>query len=594
MIALLATAALAASPTSGSGDNAVLRAMRDELERSKARLVLPGEPKPYFIAYAVEDYDQITVSASFGAIQSNSHDRRRFLRAWVRVGDPTLDNSNFFRTSGFGPSAGVEWIQLDDDYDALRREMWLATDRAYKDAVEALEAKRGAMKDEAAPADDVGVPDFSTEKPAHVVVPGSPPKVPDAATLAALAKRLSEVFRDFPQIQSDLVTISAATSERDFLSTEGAETRVPQSLVRVEIVCSTQADDGMEVHDFATFAAPSLEGLPPAADLAKEARRVAAELVTLRAAPVASDYSGPVLFEGRAAAQLVRVMLSGALSGTPPARSDAPSMAGLYGQDTPFASKVGLRVLPLGYRVEDDPGLRAWHGLPLLGGYPADDEGVPPQKATLVENGKLKGFLMSRTPRKGFLQSNGHGRTTLSGEPRGMIGNLIVIPPAKEALSSAALRQRLLSEARDEGYSYGIVVRLLDDASITRQLGDSSRSVFGHGSDDSPALPAPVVLVKVTADGKEEWVRGATLGNLPIRALRDVLAAGREPQVLSYFVTGGGAFSSTAPASTPSIFVIPASIVAPSLLVKDLDVKKPSGSNPKLPLLAHPYFVTAK
>jgi TldD protein len=588
LVALIA----AASPATASVEQGpVMRAMRDELDRSKSKLALPGEPNPYYIAYTIEDYDQAVVSAAFGAVQSSNQTRRRFMRSSVRVGSPTLDNSNFYRTSGFGSSGGIEWVQVENDYDALRHEMWLATDRAYKDAVQALEAKRGSLKDETTPADEAGIPDFSEEKPARTLAESRPAKPLDVARYEALAKKLSSVFREFPEVQADSVTISASTSVRYFLSTEGTVSYLPEAMVRLEIACSTQADDGMDVDDDASFAAKSLDGLPADADLVKEVRRVAGELVKLRHAPAAADYSGPVLFEGEAAAQLIRVMLVDSFSGTPPAKTDSRSMSGFYGHDTAFASKIGLRVLPLGYHVEDDPSLSSYRGLSLVGGMLADSEGMPPQKVTLVEDGKLKAFVMSRTPRKDFPHTNGHGRGTLSGEPRGMISNLVIIPPSKDAMTPAALRKKLLAEAKNEGYGYGLVVRLLDDPSVTRAVSDGNRGGFGRGSDDSPALPAPLILIKVTPDGKETLLRGATFGSLAIRAMKDILAAGRDPSVCDYFATGSGAFASAAPASTPSIFVIPTSVVTPSLLVKDLDVKKPTGSNRKLPLLAHPYFV---
>src|ERR1700738_2101650 len=95
------------------------------------------EPPPYYIEYEVEDTLSSRTIARFGAFLENSTDHSRTLRVDVRVGDYSFDNSRFF-LQGRGPDGGVVPISgdgravapLDDDYDALRRQMWLVTDAA--------------------------------------------------------------------------------------------------------------------------------------------------------------------------------------------------------------------------------------------------------------------------------------------------------------------------------------------------------------------------------------------------------------------------------------------------------------------------------
>ena len=62
----------------------------------------------------------------------------RSVRVVVRVGDYKQD-------SYYGPGVGVvDFAPLDNDAIALRRELWLSTDRAYKIASEALASKKGS------------------------------------------------------------------------------------------------------------------------------------------------------------------------------------------------------------------------------------------------------------------------------------------------------------------------------------------------------------------------------------------------------------------------------------------------------------------
>ena len=63
------------------------------------------------------------------------------------MGDYKFDNTNYIG-SGFtyGSNYDVDRLPLEDDFDLLRRYLWLAIDRAYKSAVEAISRKRAALK----------------------------------------------------------------------------------------------------------------------------------------------------------------------------------------------------------------------------------------------------------------------------------------------------------------------------------------------------------------------------------------------------------------------------------------------------------------
>ena len=140
---LLAAMALPAA----AADDVVMKAMRDELDRSMKQLQLEQLEKPYFISYHVQDRTSLDTSATFGALLSGGLARARYLTVQVRVGSYQSDNSNFMT---YPPAANglAENILLpvDDDYQELRRQIWLATDEAYKEALEMLSRKRGALE----------------------------------------------------------------------------------------------------------------------------------------------------------------------------------------------------------------------------------------------------------------------------------------------------------------------------------------------------------------------------------------------------------------------------------------------------------------
>ena len=87
--------ALALPAPAPAADDVVMKAMRDELNRSMKQLQLEQLEKPYFISYHVQDRTSLNTSATFGALLSGGLSRARFLTVQVRVGDYQRDNSNF-------------------------------------------------------------------------------------------------------------------------------------------------------------------------------------------------------------------------------------------------------------------------------------------------------------------------------------------------------------------------------------------------------------------------------------------------------------------------------------------------------------------
>ncbi|HXU06506.1 MAG TPA: hypothetical protein VN903_36370, partial [Polyangia bacterium] len=178
----------------------VRQAMEDELARSMKDLHMgDDEPHPYFIGYTISDLDQATTSATLGAITAAHAYRGRLLRTEVRVGDANFDNTNF------EGGANVEPVPIEDDYAALRRELWLRSDEAYKNAVETLARKRSAAAGQASADEDDGVGDFSAQPPAHVEVPFNA-STADPGELRETVRKLSLTLAAFPEIYGSHVT----------------------------------------------------------------------------------------------------------------------------------------------------------------------------------------------------------------------------------------------------------------------------------------------------------------------------------------------------------------------------------------------------
>jgi TldD protein len=541
-------------------DEPLVRAMRDELRRSAEQLRLPDAAKPYYLAFRVNDQTRLDLAASFGALTVERSTRGRYLRVDVRVGDYALDNSNFFARSDFG-TGGLESLPIEDDYDAMRHDIWHATDLAYKQAAATYAKKLATRKTQADSPDDAG--DFSREAPSHIVVRRAV-AVPELDRAASLVKELSALARAFPEIHGSEVQLTAVAGRQIYMSSESSFTDEDDAVVTLTATLWTQAPDGMPLTRVVSFTAPSLESLPARDLLERDFNRAARDLSEARRARAAEDYTGPLLFEPHAAAQLVRDVLAPQLSGTPAPKSDMGNNSNASPSETEWTGRIGQRVLSAGLRIEDDPTIDRFGTTPLVGHYAADDEGMPGQRVSLIDKGILERFVMSRTPRKGFDHSNGHGRAPFFLPAAGSISNLVVT--AAHGASAADLRSKLLAEARAAGLLYGLVVRELDDTASGGEYG----AIFGRRS--SGHVGPPLALFRIAADGSEEPLRGATFGPFSLSAFEEIVAAGTEQAVISRAV------------GTPT------SVVCPALLFKRIEIKKPAGPQRRPPILSHPYF----
>ena len=569
----LALALLAAAPLvrAAATSDVVMQAMRDELARSTAQLQLENLEKPYFISYRVLERRSQGVAAEFGSTLNRGESRSRLLNVELRVGSPAIDNTNFqagMSSAGSMQGGLTAQLSLDDDYTVLRRQIWLASDRAYKQAVELLSKKRAVLQNKTRTDD---TPDFSPQEPATItdLHPGKPINLDQAE---ALARELSAVFRETPAVATSNVSLSASEETTRYLNSEGSTFVRSGFQVSVVARAATQADDGFALDDHFLLFRRSWETLPPKAELLAALRDLGARLTAQRKAALPEQYNGPVLFEGQAAAELFAQAFAPNLIGRhrPVTEGNMPAM--LAGADNPFLDKLGARVLPDFLNVTDDPTRTELSGVPLLGDSRVDDEGVPTHPVSLVEKGRLKTLLVSRSPVRGVLKSTGSAQG--SGPAP---SNLLVT--ASDGLDDAALKAELLKLVAQRGKDYGVIVRRLGDPLLRTER--TPIIISSSSGSRGPRIEPALLAVKVFPDGREEPLRNVEIAGVDAPTFKDILCAGREPHVLTIpfraqLLGGGG---------------IPVcSFAVPSLLFEDVTLKKPTGEVPQPPVAKHPFF----
>jgi TldD protein len=519
-------AAMIAAHAAAKGDG-LLEALLMELDRSKAQLKMDQVQAPYYVEYRVNEVEDFGAEAAFGALRENQRIHVRVLRVVVRVGDYKQD-------SYFGRGQGESSIlPLDNDPIALRHQIWLATDDAYKAAGQALAEKQAAMKQFST--DPNPVDDFAKAPPTIAVEPTVSLKVDDAGWKKTL-EDVTSLYKQYPDVQS--VTASARfTAVNEYLvNSEGTVTRCGKTTYSVQLSSSAQAADGMRLSRSPAFMVARAEELPTRDALMGEAKKMLDTVVALRQAPIVEEeYRGPVLFAPDAADDIVATLIGQNVLGQKPQLGKPNRTTGA------FATSYKTRVLPNFLSVVDDPTLQDFQGKSLVGSYVVDSEGVKAQAVKTIENGMMANYLLGRVPIRDFSASNGHGRAAPGSFPGPSLGVLLV--KSSEAQSTEELKKKVIQMVTDQGKPYGYRVETL-------------------GPGNSPRL-----LYRVYAkDGHEELVRGAVFSELDIRALRsDLIAAGNDPLVSN---RAGGA---------------PTTVISPSLLFDELEVKRADTSKDKLP-----------
>jgi TldD protein len=578
-------AAAAQADVPATETDQTLHAMHDEMQRARTRLALAGVGKPFYIEYRLLDLDVRTVTASFGALVSSSTSRARFMAVDVRVGNYHLDSSNFISEDGFqGFLGSTGEVGIDRDYNSLRQDLWLATDQAYKAAVTQMALKQSFLRSLTKPPE---IDDFAPTSP---LVKIDPRQEPDwsSRNWDEEAREASVVLKDFPQLYGTRVNYYLVYATTYRMTTEGTAIRSTRHLAAVEAALDTQSDDGMSLHNYYAVYRATPADLPDAATVSKGIASAATDLMALRSSPLLPDYTGPVLFDAPAAASTLAQVLEPSLSGARPPLAmtrDFDSFIERFGGRSEWSGRVGTRVFPTSVSLYDDPTLADFQGQPLLGSYDVDEEGVKSQHVDLVSNGILRDLLMSRRPGPDFSLSNGHARSALLADPHPLSSNLFLI--SSDALKPDDMRKKFLDACKDDGHEWCIEIKRMDNpalAAVSQE--DFSEFVGGLGSGIANGDRAPLLVYRVfVADGHEELARGGFIEGLNTRALRNMLAVGSDPYVLTYMQNSQDGLAGTALGAFGDANAgIPSTVVAPSILLDDIEMRGFHGEPSRIPL----------
>jgi len=534
--------------SSGARQDVLVDTMQRELKRASASLA-KTDPAPYYLSYGATETTGTAIVGTNGSLIVSTDIRRRQADVMMRVGSQALDN-----THGESRASGLTWgtLPFADDPDAIARVFWQLTDREYEQASSAFlkvktnQAVRSEEEDKSA--------DFSREQAQNHRDDSIVRVSFDQKAWEGEIRRLSAGFLKYPDVYSSVVFLQVAASRSYLATSDGTALVRPAAMSRLVIQADTRADDGMDLLRVETFQENSPGELPSEKELAAKVDKVAADLNALRAAPVAEPYAGPALLSGRAAAVFFHEVLGHRLEGH-------RQRGETEGQT--FTKKVNQPVLPAFLSVVDDPTTKELNGVKLAGTYDFDDEGVPAQRVSAVENGILKNFLMSRMPIKNFDHSNGHGRRQAGLMPTGRQGNLIVT--STNTVKDSEMRQKLIDEVKKLGKPYGLYFEDIEGGFTltTREMPQSFQVI-------------PIMVWRVYPDGRpDELVRGVDIVGTPLLSLNNIVLTGDTLQV----------FNGVCGAESGQV---PVSASAPAMLFSEIEVQKKQRGTNRPPILPPP------
>jgi len=534
--------------------NPVSQALKEEMARAIDVLGKQTD-RAYFIGYQVNDIKSVNIEGSLGALKSSDVDRTRYLDIDVRVGDYDFDSTHSIR----GPRGAQNppnfttpiLMPIEDDLDALKSVIWLETDRRYKAAVERwiqVKANRTIKVDEEDPAADL-----SHEKSQAAATPVVIADV-NVPAWETKAKVYSALFAKYPEILEGSAGFSATVTNQYVVNSEGTAVQSGTNQFRLSLYARTKAEDGMDLYRFESFDAHSIDGLSGDAIVKQTVEKMVTDLLALRKAPIIDPFTGPAILSGRASGVFFHEIFGHRIEGHRQKSED---------EGQTFTKQINKPILPDFLSVLDNPTTKQIGGVDLNGYYLYDDEGIPAQPVTVVENGILRNFLLSRSPVAGFEVSNGHGRKAPGYRVVGRQGNLIV--QATRTVSDAKLREMLIEEAKKQGKPYGLRFEDISGGfTLTQRASPQAFQV------------TPIMVYRIYVDGRpDELVRGVDLIGTPLTSFSKIVAAGDKPEIFNGFCGAESGY-------------VPVSAVSPAILTTQIEVQKKAKSSERMPILPPP------
>jgi len=543
----------------------LLQAQHLEMKRSLEATYRSRQPRPYFLSYLSKVGDKFSVWSRFGGTMAPKNIQFQKCFVDLRVGSPEFDQLERGGLSDNNEEAdSVELMELPlrGDQEAMRYALWRLTDARYKEAAKAYHEKLSRLAEyEGVNQKSYSLGKLREHNLKELLIPddffSSCGQLEDVDTelWQNYTSETSLVAKGFRDLWSSYVEFHARRYWTLFYSSEGILRIQKQTYFGLTgyYWFKSPGKTGMDLDGTLNFWGPSAHGLPDLATFKEAWQERLEEAQSLHSAKKIRSYSGPVLLNPKAAGLLIHEVLGHRVEASRLLCDD---------EGQTFEDKLGEKITHPDLYIYDDPSAADFEDTPLIGHYKFDDEGSLPAKAEIISEGKLAGYLHTRTPSPESAdrlkhQSSGHARCDSFQRPISRMANLFV--HAKNGLAFAELKSAFVEMVKKSGKKYGLWI-------IDVEGGET-----GTDSYDFQAFKGEVLLAKkIFPDGREEWVRGVDLVGTPLSALSSIAAVGDKPEVDNGFC---GAESGTVPVST----------VCPAMIVQKLELQSKEQKKTQMP-----------
>lgn len=512
--------------------NIIERAMIDELTRSMDSLLYDKYQKPFYIAYTIVDTKTLAISASLGALTTSSESvgRSKFVR--VMVGGYDFNDESFDAENNQNSNFAVNDIQIpiEDDYAGIRRALWTSTDVVYKSASKLYEDNLYHLKEQKELKEEVNYRTF-IKTPPTIRVANSKTYNYDKEKLESYMKKVSNLFKNRPDITSSMAAIAYIQGDIYFVNSEGSRIKKPINLSAMYINANAMSEDNKPMYDQLAHFSKNIDELPKFIEIEKEVKTMLSGFDENKVSNAFDDsYEGPVLFLGDAVPSLLAnlVLVNNGLV------SSKVINSGGYSYANNRSMEIGKKVMSKQLNVVSLPKMKTYEGVELLGAYDVDAEGVEPSDSlVLIENGILKAKMNDRTVLDSIQTANGHRRFS-----QRIGAGVLSIYSNDLGINEMKMKAELINQAKEEDLDYAIIVR---------KMGNNAYQ--------------PINVYKVSLeDGTEELLTSAMLKSISIKSLNKLVAVG--DKTIAHNLPSAG-------------FVEMSSLIVPnSILLRDVEIEK--------------------
>ncbi|MBQ9570391.1 MAG: hypothetical protein IJR30_03360, partial [Prevotella sp.] len=450
---------LAAPDNSLSPTSDLREVMKKEVSRAADELNIRGAMQPLLVSSIANTSRTARIVGELGGISMN------YLSPWtttigseVTIGD--IKQSSKVEADRY--FSQVACVGEKVDANAVRRAIWNTTDNSYKDALNIYAQKQNYYTQHPLPLEYANTNDLilPAATSAHESITADIQDI-DMKQLGSLVVELSSVFKNYPHLYDTSVSFDVAQMNTLRITNTGLEVNDSQQVLTMTVDATTQNEDGTPWNDKMVLSYPLPDFLKNKGSLVERINTFASNLMALRDAPVLDEeYNGPVMFEEMASVYSL----------TDPVIAAVCASHALQPADDDYGKKIGQEIIDKRIRAVNYSDRRDYNGVPLMGAYSVDADGVVPEKELLlVENGVLRKQLNNLRPTPFAKNSTGSCRFPVNPgvpSPEISFGSLHI--KAVNTTADEKMEKTLLKTAKKAGLKNAYIVSLPEGCSLMR------------------------------------------------------------------------------------------------------------------------------